>query len=167
MHMSIVIFCLIYGGCDSLKQKFKIALIILSPFLFCGILFSILGLVHHHADTTYFSIAVDNNENIYLGRIGAITVMNNSGELIREIEVGGTNGFAFNIIDDIIYMDSGKNVYAMDLYGNKLDIKISDEKNDQIHSRSKWHFKTASGTLYQLRNNHVYRDEGYGLELLY
>ena len=95
------------------------------------------------------------------------TVMNNSGELIREIEVGGTNGFAFNIIDDIIYMDSGKNIYAMDLYGNKLDIKISDEKNDQIHSRSKWHIKTASGTLYQLRNNHVYRDEGYGLELIY
>ena len=115
----------------------------------------------------YFCIAVDSYENIYIGTIGQIRVINNKGEIIRDIPIDSLKGFMFNIIDDRIYMHTVPGDYVTDLYGNKLDIPLTDEENRRIQTRSVSRFNTEDGTEYFLNNNCVFRTKNGKTEQIY
>lgn len=115
----------------------------------------------------YFCIAVDSYENIYIGTIGQIRVINDKGEIIRDIPIESLKGFMFNIIDDRIYMHTVPGDYVTDLNGNKLDIPLTDEESRMILTRSATVCTTEDGTRYFLNNNCVFRTKNGETEQIY
>lgn len=115
----------------------------------------------------YLCIAVDSQENIYINSIGQIRVINDKGEIIRDIPIDTSRGFQFNIIDDRLYIDTASDNYVADLYGNKLDIPLADEENRRIQIRSVSRFNTEDGTEYFLNNNCVFRTKNGKTEQIY
>lgn len=155
------------------SQKKKIILIIIA-----AVLFNILGVYifqkmpthdrdYYLTHPDYYCIAVDSYENIYIGTIGQIRVINDKGEIIRDIPIDSLKGFRFNIIDDRLYLDTVPCNYVADLTGKKLNILLTDEENQRIQSRSVSCYYTKDGTQYFLNDNHVYRTKDGNTVLIY
>lgn len=155
------------------NKKAKILICVISIILFNLLVFFIYKnvpifdddylITHPH----YLCIAVDSQENIYIGSVGQIRVINDNGELIRDIPIQTSKGFVFNIIDDKLYIDIASGNYVADLTGKKLDITLSDSENWKIQSRSTSCYYTKDGTKYYISNNHVFREKDNNTDLIY
>ena len=115
----------------------------------------------------YFGIAVDSHDEIYLAGIGKITVIDNEGNYLRSLDVNDERGYTFNIINDMIFLESQSGYYITDLYGNELDVPLSDTEKHSLQIRSMSHFTTADGTEYYIRFNHVYMTEDRKTKKIY
>lgn len=154
-------------------KKVKITVIVISIILFIllGVFVFINIPVHDreyyltHPD--YYCIAVDSSENIYIGTIGQIRVINDQGEIIKDIPIDSLKGFRFNIIDDRLYIDTVPENYVADLTGKKLDMTLTDEENRRIQSRSTSCYYTKDGTKYYLNHNCVFRTKNGETEQIY
>ncbi|MBQ6413743.1 MAG: hypothetical protein IJI19_09725 [Ruminococcus sp.] len=155
------------------NKKVKITIIVISIILFNLLVFFIIKnvpifdedyfITHPH----YLCIAVDSQENIYIGSVGQIRVINNKGEIIRDIPIETSKGFVFNIIDDRLYIDIASGSYVADLTGKKLDMTLTDEENRRIQSRSTSCYYTKDGTKYYLNHNCVFRTKNGETEQIY
>ena len=105
--------------------------------------------------TFYDGVAVDSDKNLYLGKGSVIQVFSPSGEEIRNLSSMTSRGYSFTITEDnLILLDTGSDVYTMDIYGNI--IQKSDSTGESIFSKyrytNKYSYITSDGTQYIMKN---------------
>jgi len=105
----------------------------------------------------HMDIAVDANENIYIGNTSYIQVYSPNGSELHRISARTSRGYYFTIYEERIYLGTGGTIYILDLEGS--EIERHDEYGENAFStdflkdfRAKL-FVDDEGTVYQIRNN--------------
>lgn len=103
--------------------------------------------------TSYRGFAVDNEENIYIGKKN-IEVYSLQGEFLRSINPQTTRGYSFTIAsNDNILISTGDYLYTIDLFGNVINKKsIDDYADDPLSGISTKKYISANGKKYIIKN---------------
>lgn len=131
-----------------------IILIIIGIFAWTAMMLKITWNNNGKICTNYQGFAVDENQNLYLGKKGYIQVFDASGNPQHTINAHTTRGYSFTIINNELYLHTGDLFYIMDLNGNTTEHgELSDEMRVFISDHTKRNKFTASdGTEYVLNN---------------
>lgn len=101
----------------------------------------------------YMGFAVDNNQNIYIGRLTRIDVYSNN-EFQYSIDAHTSRGYAFTITEDqTILLSTSIFVYEMTLDGEIIS-KYEDKNTRTINElqKKKNMFISEDGTIYKYNN---------------
>ena len=129
------------------------------------IMFFLFMIITGKVCVSYEGFAVDSESNLYLGKDYAIEVLNENGEVLRNIFPFTSRGYKFTVTtDNTIIISTGEYLYTTDLLGNLIDKKtISDYTDDKLNNINSHKFTTSNGTVYVMKNfllrTYIYRLE--------
>lgn len=134
-------------------------------FAFPIVVICLFFIISGNVNIFYNGFALDNGNNIYLGKNSSIYVMNQNGEFKQNISAMTSRGYSFTISNENqILISTGDYLYTISLLGEVIEKKtINNYKEDPLININKSEYIDSNGKKYVMKNE-LFRTRIYRIE---